>query len=470
MKQFFAIVFAIGFPFFAAAQSPMPCINDCVSSSAIDHCAVTTLSKVSDFKNGVLFYAPSSCPDGSCAGSVWRFPAITNLGGVINATVIIDEVLNARLDKIDDDAAMDNIGVSKNSLLAPRISPDIPLNGVDRKGYVQFTVRFFSANIGDGYSLLLNLANLSVYQYDVDGDNAGNINTGNNGSWFRETASIKSKDATNPSMQLDQQTELNTVEFMEGADKWVGSMGAMCSKTGLSGCAQNLSAARFTKPQYSITLRLGYDYNAGGNIGQPSADFGVKFGCFNIPSGIQLPVNMYEFTAQRNNNRVTLEWATTYESLNQGFRVQRKTNNIDFEDVAFVPSQAPGGNSQIKLVYQYNEVNNFKGVSQYRIIQTDLENKIRVSETRSVAGESSKHNLIIYPNPSTDGTVNIVFESSRSQKDAVLYNMFGQQLKKWSSISTNTLVLENLTPGVYHFSVVNAETGETQNAKFVVNK
>jgi len=162
--------------------------------------------------------------------------------------------------------------------------------------------------------------------------------------------------------------------------------------------------------------------------------------------------------------------ATTYESNNQGFRVQRKTNNIDFEDVAFVPSQAPGGNSQIKLVYQYNEVNNFKGVTQYRIIQTDLENKIRVSETRSVAGESSKRNLIIYPNPSTDGTVNIVFESSRSQKVAVLCNMFGQQIKKWDSISGNTLVLENLMPGVYHFSVINAETGELQNAKFVINK
>jgi hypothetical protein len=341
---------------------------------------------------------------------------------------------------------------------------------VDRKGYVQFTVRFFSANIGDGYSLLLNLANLSVYQYDVDGDNAGNINIGNNGSWFRETAVLKFKDVANPSILLDQQTELNTIEFMEGADKWVGSMSALCGKTGLSGCAQNISAAKFTKPQYSITLRLGYDYNAGGNIGQPSTQFGVKFGCFSIPSSIQLPVNMYEFNAKRNNSNVLLEWSTTYESLNQGFRVQRKTNNIDFEDMAFVPTQAPGGNSQIKLTYRYNEVNNFKGVSQYRIIQTDMENKIRVSETRSVAGESSKHNLVIYPNPSTDGVVNIIFENSRSLRDAVLCNMFGQQLKKWSSISSNTIVLDNLIPGVYHFSVINSETGEMENAKFVVNK
>ena len=212
MKLFFTVFFFIGCSFFIFGQSPLPCITDCVSSSAIDNCTVSGINRVSDFKNGVLFSSPSSCPDGSCAGSVWRFPAITITGGgVINATVTIDELVNARLNKIDDDGATDNNGDLKTSLLAPRISPDIPLNGVDRKGHVQFTVRFFAANIGDGYSLLLNLANLSVYQYDVDGDNAGNINIGNNGSWFRETACLKFKDAANPSIQLDKQTELKSI-------------------------------------------------------------------------------------------------------------------------------------------------------------------------------------------------------------------------------------------------------------------
>jgi hypothetical protein len=454
----------------SSAQSPLPCISDCASSSAIDNCALSGMSKISDFRNGALFYSPSSCPDGLCPGSVWRFPAINTLGGlVINATATIDAINNAKLQKIDDDAATDLNGNAKTSLLSPSITPDVSLNGVDRKGYVQFTVRFFSAEVGDGYSLLINLANLSVYQYDVDGDNAGNVNIGNSGSWYRETSSIKFREAANPSTEFDQSTELISTDLTDGNDRWVGSISSLCGKNGLSQCPQNLAASRFSKPQYSITMRLGYDYNAGGNIGQPVSQYGIKFGCFSTPSGIQLPVNLYDFTARRNNNTVKLQWTTTYEQMNQGFRVMRKTIG-DFQEITFMPSLAAGGNSQINLTYTYNDVNNFKGVSQYRIIQTDIEGKIRVSETRSVAGESSKSDIIVYPNPSSnDGAVTIVFENSRTLRDAVLSNMLGQQVKKWTKISANTIVLENLQAGVYHFSVIDNETGERQNTRFVVN-
>lgn len=426
---------------------------------------------VSDFKNGMLYYSPGSCTDGLCAGAVWRFPAITISGSApINATVTIDGLVNTKLEKIDDDAAADLNSEVMTSLFAPRIKPDISLNGIDRKGYVQFTVRFFLGNVGDGYSLLLNLSNLSVYEYDLDGNNGGNINIGNNGSWFRETGSLKLKETNNPQIQFDAATELSTNNFNDGTDQWVGSMGGLCNKAGLSICGQNTMAGKFSKPQYAVTFRLGYDYNAGGDIGQPISDYGIKFGCFYIPGGIQLPVNLYEFTAKRNTTNVQLDWATTYEQFNQGFRIQRKTTGSDFEDIAFMPSQAPGGNSQIKLSYHYTDVNNFKGVSQYRIIQTDLENKIRVSEVRSVAGESSEKGILIYPNPATDGNVTVIFDNSIVKRDAILTNVFGQRIKQWSNISSNTLTVENVLPGIYTIRITNVSTGEIQTGKFAVAK
>lgn len=471
MQKFLIAIYTLFSGAIISAQAVLPCIAECNTSSLIDNCAVSSLSKVSDFRNGTLFYTPANCPNGLCPGAVWRFPAISTTGGlIINATVTIDAALNAKLENMDDDAAFDLNGNSKTSLLSPNIIPDIPLNGIDRKGHVQFTVRFFSANVGDGYSLLLNLSGLSVYQYDVDGNNAGNINTGLNGSWYRETSMVKSKEVFNPSVVLDQSTELISTEMTEGADRWVGSISSLCSKQGLSQCSQNMAAARFSKPQYSITMRLGYDYNAGGNIGQPVSQYGIKFGCFQTPSGIQLPVNLYEFTAKRTNTNVKLQWITTYEQLNQGFRIQRKTSGSDFEDIAFIPSHAPGGNSQINLTYIYNDINNYKGISQYRVVQIDFENKIRVSEIRSVAGESSRSAIIVYPNPSAaGGPVTIVFENNRSLRDAVLSNMLGQQVKKWTRISANTIVLENLQAGVYHFNVTDNDTGEKQFTRFVVN-
>jgi hypothetical protein len=472
MKKICTSIIFIGFSLCINAQTLQTCNTTCAqASSVIDNCAETNLSRISDFNNGILYYTPDACPDGLCAGAVWRFPSISGSGASgVNATVTIDALSNSELEKIDDDAATDINGAGKSSLFAPIIKPDVTLNGADRKGYVQFTVRFFLANIGDGYSLLLNLSNLSVYQYDLDGDNAGNANFGNNGSWFRETGSVKLKETDNPQIQFDPATEITATNYTDGTGQWLGGISSTCAKAGLTVCGQNTIAAKFSKPQYSVTFRLGYDYNAGGNMGQPSSQFGIKFGCFSIPGSVQLPVNLYDFTAKRNGTNVQLDWATTYEQMNQGFRIQRKTTGSDFEDISFVKSQASGGNSQIKLNYRFTDVNNFKGVSQYRIIQTDLENKIRVSEIRSVPGESAEHRgIVIYPNPASDGKITVLFENS-SYREAVVTNVFGQQVRRLNNVTSNTISFEGLRPGIYNIRVTDKEIGEIQIGKFAVAK
>ena len=469
MKIICTLLCIFAFTYFVSAQSTQSCNSTCSESSIIDNCAISGMSKVSDFQNGILHYNPDNCTDGFCAGAVWRFQAI-NLAGnsSINATVTIDAVVNAKLEAIDDDAAADLNGSINSSLFAPAIKPDIALNGTDRKGYVQFTVRFFLASVGDGYSLLLNLANLSVYQYDLDGNNAGNNNIGNNGSWFRETGYLKLKEIDNPKVQFDAATEISAASYTSGAEQWIGGISSSCNKAGLTLCGQNTIAGSFSKPQYTVSFRLGYDYNAGTDLGQPLSQYGIKFGCFYIPGGVQLPVNLYEFAAMRKDELVQLSWATTYEQLNQGFRIQRKTDG-EFTDIAFMPSQAPGGNSQIKLNYRYIDTNSFKGVSQYRIIQTDLENKIRVSEIRSVAGGSNgEKNILIYPNPATSGTATVVFGNSISQREVVLTNLFGQRVKQWNNITSNTLTMEKLMPGVYSIRITDKQTGEIQTGKFAV--
>ena len=472
MKKICTWITFIVFSLCINAQTLQTCNTGCTQpSNVIDNCDVSSLSRISDFKNGILYYTPASCPDGRCAGAVWRFPSISGSGASgVNATVTIDALSNSELEKIDDDAATDINGSKQSSLFAPVIKPDMALKGADRKGYVQFTVRFFLANIGDGYSLLLNLSNLSVYQYDLDGDNAGNANIGNNGSWFRETGSVKLKETDNPQIQFDPATEITAINYADGADQWVGGISSTCGKPGLTVCGQNTIAAKFSKPQYSVTFRLGYDYNAGGDMGQPSSQYGIKLGCFYIPGSVQLPVNLYDFTAKRNGTNVQLDWATTYEQMNQGFRIQRKTTGSDFEDIGFVKSQAVGGNSQIKLNYRYNDVNNFNGVSQYRIVQTDLENKIRVSEIRSVPGQSAEHGIVIYPNPASDGKVTLLFQSSSSNREAVLTNIFGQHVRQLSNINSNTISFEGLMPGIYNIRITDKETGEIQTGKFAVAK
>ncbi len=453
-------------------QNPLPCSSGtCSSTSALETCPSNGTNLVSSFKNAQLYISGNGCLDGTCAGSVWRFADITNsIGTEINATITIDEVINAQLEKIDDDGAKDQSGISVQSFFSPILRSDIQLNGNDRKGYIQFTLRFFKAGIGDGYSLLTNLSYLSVLNYDIDGSNAGNINTGTTGSWYRENVYLKELSAGNPSINLDQSTELNLVNYTDASDKWLGSMSSLCDRSGISKCSQLAMASRFANPQYSVSFRLGYDYNAGGNIGTPLSQYGIKLSCFNYLTQIQLPVNLYEFTAKRVGNNAQLQWTTTYEQLNQGFRVQRKTGNTDFGDVGFLQSLAPGGNSQINLNYSYTDPNTNKGITQYRILQTDLQDKVRVSEIRSVLGLGQKNTVVIFPNPGNEGKVNIVFDDARAGRDISINDFMGRIVKQWKQFTGNTITAENLLPGIYTVRIQDKETGEIKTQKFIISQ
>jgi len=454
------------------AQSILPCnTGNCNTLSSLEACSPNGTSLVSTFKNAQLFISGPGCTDGSCAGSIWRFADITNsTGKIINATVTIDAVENARLEKIDDDGTIDQSGDLVESLFSPSIKSDINLNGTDRKGFVQFTIRFYKAGIANGYSLLTNLTYLNMLSYDVDGNDAGNISAGTTGSWYRENIYFKKLSVGNPSIKFDEATTIGAANFAESIDQWIGGQGSQCHGPGMSKCNQYVMGSVFTNAQHSISFRLGYDYNAGGNIGTPVSQFGIKLSCFSFLTEIHLPVNLYQFSAKRVGNTAQLDWITTYEQLNQGFRIQRKIGNEEFKDVGFLPSQSPDGNSQINLSYRFVDPNISKGITQYRIVQTDLQEKVRVSEVRSVTGVGQKTNTIIYPNPANDGKLNIVFDYSRIGKDITISDFTGREVKSWKQVISNTIVVENLLPGIYTARIYDKETSEIIVQKFIIGQ
>jgi hypothetical protein len=108
MKKICTGIIFIVFSLCINAQTLQTCNTTCAqASSVIDNCTVSSLSRISDFNNGILYYTPDACPDGLCAGAVWRFPSISGSGtSGVNATVTIDALSNSELEKIDDDAAI----------------------------------------------------------------------------------------------------------------------------------------------------------------------------------------------------------------------------------------------------------------------------------------------------------------------------------------------------------------------------
>jgi hypothetical protein len=197
-------------------------------------------------------------------------------------------------------------------------------------------------------------------------------------------------------------------------------------------------------------------------------------GCFQTisffpNSCIPLPVGFKSFSAARNHSNVLLKWETSFEQNSNGFAIERNIRGT-WEQVAFVPSQAAGGNSVDALAYMFVDFNNVNGISQYRIKQVDFDAKFKFSDIRAVRGESQAGNTIVYPNPSFDGRVNIVFEDATVARDASLSDMAGRILKQWKGVTNNNIQIDNLTPGMYSLRIVVPETGEQSVQKIIVSR
>lgn len=191
---------------------------------------------------------------------------------------------------------------------------------------------------------------------------------------------------------------------------------------------------------------------------------------FPDPACGPLPVKFVSFTARRTTSEnVNICFQTATEINNSGFEIQRNING-SWETVEFIPTQAPGGNSTELLTYCINDQNAAKGISQYRIIQIDFDGTKAYSEIRAVRGDGQRGKTIVYPNPSPDGRINVVFEDINTSRDVILIDMTGRTVRSWRNITNNNLQVENLVPGVYTLKIHIPATGDFSVERIVVNK
>jgi hypothetical protein len=224
----------------------------------------------------------------------------------------------------------------------------------------------------------------------------------------------------------------------------------------------------FTMPRANIRVRIVRYTASNGNCqgGTCSPDM-----FWDPESNIPLPVNFKSFNANRNKSNVGLVWETSTESNNKGFEIQRKIGANNFETIAFVNSKAIAGNSETNLTYSYTDVNASQGVSHYRLLQVDFDGQSKHSDIRSVrAEEQSSAKTIVYPNPSSNGKVNVVFEDTRSIRDIQLMDMNGRVVNQWRNQTGNNIQIDNLVPGFYNLRIVDQATKEQSVEKIIIRK
>jgi hypothetical protein len=177
-----------------------------------------------------------------------------------------------------------------------------------------------------------------------------------------------------------------------------------------------------------------------------------------------LPVTFGAFTASRKGNTVAVKWQTSFEQNVSGFNVQRMTSG-NWTTVAFVNAKnlANGGS------YEQTDINTYGGLSQYRIQSVDIDGKQKLSEVRSVRGEASSTRLTVYPNPTTTGRLNLVFDNN-SLRDISVLDMSGRIVKQLQGQRSNNVSLEIMQDGLYQVQIVDRTTGELTTEKVIVKK
>lgn len=482
MKQIYTLLIIISAVFTANAQipitpSPVPgATSNCTTNPNIDVCPPTSNIVVGTHRNGVYHRGNSSNNLGENA--VWRFRNMATVNNVtVNVEVSVDDISNATLNNIDDDNAVDEAGVSIINFFAPRISPDQTLSTSNRRGYVQFTMTFYKnangVNSGTDADFLtpVNLSNLNYVHYDIDGGNANNTNNGTAGSWFRETGMAKKVSAGNPAVLANSVTELASYNYTDAASDWTGFAGTIYERDGVSRCAQVASSFSYAGSQPSITVRMGYDYNAGSNGGRPIRQYGSRLGCFNFPSLSTLPVNLQSFTASFNNDQTQLKWFTDQEMNFDKYIVERSQPGSGFIALAEIKGTGVGQN-------QYAWSDDLSAVDgstfYYRLKMLDVDGKFSYSGVVMVKKDEKLINGIsISPNPVSSGTTTLRFSSMKAAYvELKVVDLSGKvllQQKNKITAGNNSVPVNNLDrlqPGMYLLQMIHE--GESSVIKFSV--
>lgn len=192
----------------------------------------------------------------------------------------------------------------------------------------------------------------------------------------------------------------------------------------------------------------------------------------NVAGGcVLLPIELISFNALANNGVIDLSWITASEKNNDYFTVERSRNGIDFEILKTVKGAE---NSTTQKNYFVVDNNPLKGLSYYRLKQTDLDGQFTYSDIKSVNLEGEKKlEMTVFPNPLQENhSVFVSINYSRNERvELIISNIAGKiiaekELKLENAYAT-VEVKYGFEPGIYFVKLVNRD-GQAVYQKLIV--
>ncbi|MBS1668891.1 MAG: T9SS type A sorting domain-containing protein [Bacteroidetes bacterium] len=165
----------------------------------------------------------------------------------------------------------------------------------------------------------------------------------------------------------------------------------------------------------------------------------IKVGVLLAPQ--MLPIDWISFDAAREKGQVSLDWIIGSASNVKGFYVLRSTDNVHWENIGFV-SYATG-----RTTYNFIDLKPSLGVTNYRIIEQDLDGKTSNSEIKTVQAEQSS-DISVWPNPVTD-FIHVQVNANYTNTYSEIYDVLGKK------VATTVLQTGNNSIDMSHFPAGN---------------
>ena len=134
----------------------------------------------------------------------------------------------------------------------------------------------------------------------------------------------------------------------------------------------------------------------------------TSFSEFAVATSVNaLPIELLSFEAKLIDKEVQLDWITITEINNDFFTIERGIDAINFAAIKEIDG---AGNSNNQLFYTTIDEHPLKGISYYRLKQTDFNGEFSYSNIEPIENRSSGLTFSAYPNPTTSEDIKVFIE------------------------------------------------------------
>jgi hypothetical protein len=210
---------------------------------------------------------------------------------------------------------------------------------------------------------------------------------------------------------------------------------------------------------------MGYDFNAdnnGYNIGNPVRQYGGRFGCFNFPQQLSLPVKLLNFTGTYRSQQTLLNWSTSNELNFDKFEVERSATGSDFVPVGLRTASGTGSKANYELVDDLSAVAGT--IFYYRLKMLDIDGKFSYSQVVLIKKEGKAiQGVTINPNPIAGGMATVkMTAASKGKVEMRINDLSGRLIMKqiqnvYEGNNAISINVEQLKPGIYTLQLIGEE-------------